>query len=78
MLELEREAWRHVKGALVQLEAEGLVRVGARELGVGRAPRRRPRAVRAAPVALGLGRPRRKHRRLDRHRLLLQSTNDTI
>lgn len=77
-LKLEREAGRHVERALVQLEAERLVRVGARELRVGGAARRRPRRLRAAPVALRLGRPRREHRRLDRHRLLLDTSNKRI
>lgn len=71
-LELEREAGRHVERALVQLEAAGIIRVAARVLRVGGAAGRRPRAVRRAPVALRLGRPRRKHGRVYCHWLLLK------
>ena len=55
----------------MQLEAERLVGVGACVLRVGGAAGRRARAVRGAAVALRLGGPRREHRGLDRHRLLL-------
>lgn len=71
-LELEREPGGHVERALVQLEAERLVRVSARVGRVRRAPCRRPRAVRQPRLAFRLGGPRREHRRVYRHGLLLQ------
>lgn len=67
-LELEREAGRDVERAVLHVEAERVVGVGAR---VGGAAGGRLGAVRAAAVALRLGGPRGEHRRLDGRRLLL-------
>lgn len=75
---LEREPRSDVDGPLLDVEAERFDGVSASVLRVRGAARRRPRRVRRAPVALGLGRPRREHRRVYRYWLLLEIITNGI